>query len=192
MKVKGRPSVLAFSLTEVVIAMGVAAVGFTSLMALFPLGLNMNNESYMDTQASILAKTIIEDLRDAQGGGKWGRGAGSPMNFRLLQVSTDANPEIAKTFTEIPLGNYTNTYTNYVAYTNAVISNAFGTPVMFRPAKIITADNYTNGVVGAAAVAKITLNQLLNNLHRVEVVVESPGSAKMTNRTQQFFSGGIR
>ena len=192
MKIKGRPSVLAFSLTEVVIAMGVAAVGFTSLMALFPLGLNMNNDSYMDTQASILAKTIIEDLRDAQGGSKWGRGGNSPMNFRLLQVSTDANPEIAKTFTEIPLGNYTNTYTTYVAYTNAVITNAFGSPVMFRPAKIITADNYTNGVVGAAAVAKITLNQLLNNLHRVEVVVESPGSAKMTNRTQQFFSGGIR
>jgi len=181
-----------FSLTEVVIAMGVAAVGFTSLMALFPLGLNMNNDSYMDTQASILAKTIIEDLRDAQGGGKWGRGGNSPMNFRLLQVSTDANPEIAATFTEIPLGNYTKTYTTYVAYTNAVITNAFGNPIMFRPAKIITADNYTNGVVGAAAVAKITLNQLLDNLHRVEVVVESPGSAKMTNRTQQFFSGGIQ
>ena len=192
MKIKGRSSVLAFSLTEVVIAMGVAAVGFTSLMALFPLGLNMNNDSYMDTQASILAKTIIEDLRDAQGGNKWGRGGNSPMNFRLLQVSTDANPEIAKTFTEIPLGNYTNTYTTYVAYTNAVITNAAGKPVMFRPAKIITADNYTNGVVGAAAVAKITLNQLLDNLHRVEVVVESPGSAKMTNRTRQFFSGGIR
>jgi hypothetical protein len=177
-----------FSLTEVVIAMGVAAVGFTSLMALFPLGLNMNNDSYMDTQASILAKTIIEDLRDAQGGGKWGRGGNSPMNFRLLQVSTNANPEIATTFTEIPLGNYTNTYTTYLAYTNAVLTNG----IMFRPAKIITADNYTNGVVGAAAVAKITLNQLLDNLHRVEVVVESPGSAKMTNRTQQFFSGGIQ
>ena len=192
MRVKGRPSVLAFSLTEVVIAMGVAAVGFTSLMALFPLGLNMNNESYMDTQASILATTIIEDLRDAQGGNKRGRGGNSPMNFRLLQISTNANPEIAAKFAEIPLGNYKDTYTTYVAYTNAVISSAFGSPIMFRPAKIITAADYTNGMVGAAAVAKITLNQLLDNLHRVEVVVESPGSAKMTNRTQQFFSGGIR
>ena len=189
MRVKGRPSVLAFSLTEVVIAMGVAAVGFTSLMALFPLGLNMNNESYMDTQASILAKTILEDLRDTHGGNKWGR-AGKPTQTRLLQVSTEANPEIATTFTEIPLTN--NTYTTYVAYTNAVISNAYGNPVMFRPAKIITADYYTNGVVGAAAVAKITLTQLLDNLNRVEVVVESPGSARTTNRTQQFFSGGIR
>jgi len=192
MRVKGRPSVLAFSLTEVVIAMGVAAIGFTSLMALFPLGLNMNNESYMDTQASILATTIIEDLRDAQGGANWGRGGNSPMNFRLLQVSTNANPESPTTFTTIPLGNYTNTYTTYVAYTNAVISNAFGSPVMFRPSKIITANEFTNGTSGAAAVAKITLNQLLDNLHRVEVVVEFPGSAKMTNRTQQFFSGGIR
>jgi hypothetical protein len=191
MKIKGRSSVLAFSLTEVVIAMGVAAVGFTSLMALFPLGLNMNNDSYMDTQACILAKTIIEDLRDVQGGDRWGR-SGAPTSTRLLQVSTDANPEIKAAFTEIPLSDYTNTYTTYVAYTNAVIKNAFGNPVMLRPAKIITADNYTNGVVGAAAVAKITLNQLFDRLHRVEVVVESPGSAKMTNRTQQFFSGGIR
>lgn len=182
----------AFSLTEVVIAMGVAAVAFTSLIALFPLGLNLNNESYMETQASILAKTILEDLRDTQNGDKWARG-GRPADSRLLQISTDANPETASpTFTAIPLNSYAGSYTNFLAYTNAVISDAYGNRVMCRPTKIITANDYSNGVVGAAAVAKITLNQLFDNLHRVEVVVEVPGTAKETNRTRQFFSGVIR
>jgi len=192
MRPKSRPSVPAFSLTEVVIAMGVAAVAFTSLMALFPLGLNLNNESYMETQSSILAKIILEDLRDSQGGTKWGRGGNSAMNFRLLQISTDANPESPTTFTTIPLGNYTGAYTNFVAYTNALILSATGSPIMCRPTRIITANEFSNGVVGAAAVAKITLNQLLDNFHRVEVVIEMPGSAKETNRIRQFFSGGIR
>jgi len=183
----------AFSLTEVVIAMGVAAVAFTSLIALFPLGLNLNNESYMETQASILAKTILEDLRDTQNGDKWGRNSSSPTASRLLQISTDADPDTASpTFTTIPLNSYAGAYTNFLAYTNAVISNAYGNPIMCRPTKIITANDYSNGVVGATAVAKITLNQLFDNLHRVEVVVEVPGTAKETNRTRQFFSGVIR
>ena len=49
----------AFSLTEVVIAMGVAAVAFTSIIALFPLGLNMSKESYEATQAALIAQTIM-------------------------------------------------------------------------------------------------------------------------------------
>jgi hypothetical protein len=64
--------------------------------------------------------------------------------------------------------------------------------MMCRPTKIITANEYSNGVAGSAAVAKITLNQLFDKLHRVEVVVEVPGTSKETNRTRQFFSGVIR
>ena len=51
----------AFSLTEVVIAMGVAAVAFTSIIALFPLGLNMSKESYEATQAAVIAQSIMAD-----------------------------------------------------------------------------------------------------------------------------------
>jgi hypothetical protein len=182
----------AFSLTEVVLALGVAAVAFTSLMALFPLGLNLNNESYMETQACILAKTILEDLRDAQGGSKWGRNADSPTKYRLLQISTNANPETNNTFLAIPLSAYTNSYTTFVAYTNATIVNAFGSPTMLRPFKSISALEFTNGVPGAAAVSRIVLNQLLSDLHRVEIAVDVPGSVKETNRTRQSFAGALR
>lgn len=192
MKIKGRPSVLAFSLTEVVIAMGVAAVGFTSLMALFPLGLNMNNESYMDTQACIMARTILEDLRDAQAGSKWPRTADGCTKYRLLQISTDADPEKNGTFLAIPMSNYRDSYTTFVAYTNATISNAFGAPVIIRPVRAITGLEFSNGVPGSVAVSRIALNQLQSELHRVEIVVDAPGSARETNRSRQFFTGAIR
>lgn len=192
MKIHHAPGLAAFSLTEVVLALGVAAVAFTSLMALFPLGLNLNNESYMETQAAIIAKTILEDLRDAQGGNKWGRNAGSPTAYRLLQISTDANPETNDTFFAIPLSLYTNSFTTFVAYTNATISNSYGSPTMLRPFKLISASEFTNGVPGAAAVSRIALNQLQSDLHRVEISVEVPGSAKASNRTCQSFAGALR
>jgi hypothetical protein len=181
-----------FSLTEVVIAMGVAAVGFTSLIALFPLGLNLNNESYMDTQSSILAKTILEDLRDVQAGSKWPRTSDSCTAYRLLQVSTDADPEKSGTFLAIPLSNYTNSYTVFVAYTNATISNALGSPFMLRPVKEITGLEFSNGVPGSVAVSRIALNQLQNELHRVEIVIDTPGLSKETNRSRQLFTGALR
>ena len=186
----GCPS--AFSLTEVVLALGVAAVAFTSLMALFPLGLNINNESYMDTQACILARTILEDLRDAQGGSKWGRNGGSPMAYRLLQIGSDANPETQASYLAVPLSNYKISYEAFVAYTNAILTNSFGKPIMLRPVKQISGSEFTNGVPGAAAVARIGLNQLFDELHRLEITVDVPGSAKDTNRTRQFFAGAIR
>jgi hypothetical protein len=179
-------------LTEVVIAMGVAAVGFTSLIALFPLGLNLNNESYMDTQSSILAKTILEDLRDVQAGSKWPRTSDSCTAYRLLQVSTDADPEKSGTFLAIPLSNYTNSYTVFVAYTNATISNALGSPFMLRPVKEITGLEFSNGVPGSVAVSRIALNQLQNELHRVEIVIDTPGLSKETNRSRQLFTGALR
>ena len=61
--------VAAFSLTEVVIAMGVAAVAFTSIIALFPLGLNMSKESYEATQAAVIAQSIMADLSDQASAG---------------------------------------------------------------------------------------------------------------------------
>lgn len=179
----------AFSLTEVVIAMGVAAVAFTSLMALFPLGLNMNSESYMETQSALLAKNIIEDLRDAQGGNKWRRDGTNCTLYRLLQISTNSDPEGPFSYTNIPLSIYPNSYVIYIACTNAVISNNF---IMFRPSKVINYGDFTNGLPGAAAVAQIKLTQLFTELHRVEIAVDAPGSDKETNRKRQYFSGVIR
>ncbi len=92
----------AFSLTEVVIAMGVAAVAFTSIIALFPLGLNMSKDSYDETQSALIAQTILSDLKDQQCGnanqrylGKTKNGA--PYSFKLIQIAGNVDPQIVTT-----------------------------------------------------------------------------------------------
>jgi type II secretory pathway pseudopilin PulG len=76
----------AFSLTEVVIAMGVAAVAFTSIIALFPLGLNMSKESYEATQAALIAQTILADLQDE------GTGTNALGSSRFIQIGGNSDP----------------------------------------------------------------------------------------------------
>jgi len=53
----------AFSLTEVVVALGVATVAIVSILGLFPVGFDTVRESAAETQAAILARTIANDLQ---------------------------------------------------------------------------------------------------------------------------------
>ena len=68
-----------FSLVEVVLALGVAAVAFTAIMGLFPLGLDMSRETHEETQAALIAQSILGDLRD-----DYQLGGTSHTNRRIL------------------------------------------------------------------------------------------------------------
>ena len=188
----GGPS--AFSLTEVVIAMGVAAVAFTSLMALFPLGLAISRESYEDTQAALLARTILQDLSDVQGGNTNARG---PVG-RLVQVGTNsdaANDKSMTNFKNIRSGSGDPNATVFIAYTNALIGNAYGNPYMFRPSMEITGAQFTNGLPGAIAVARVAISHLISpadTLWRTEIALDLPGDKKETNRIRQSFVGSFK
>jgi len=191
-RVHGGPS--AFSLTEVVIAMGVAAVAFTSLMALFPLGLATSRESYEDTQAALLARTILQDLSDVQAGTANARG---PVG-RLVQIGTNSDAASDKAmvnYKNIPAGSGDPNATVFIAYTNALIGNAYGNPYMFRPSKEITGAQFTNGLPGAIAVARVAITHLISpadTLWRTEIALDLPGDKKETNRTRQSFVGSFK
>ena len=199
----------AFSLTEVVIAMGVAAVAFTSIIALFPLGLNMSRESYEATQAALIAQTIFADLNDQQGGSTNLRIASSPNNFRLLQTNANSDPMGVKTnYTEILIAT-TNPQTAYIAYKpNDSTSNDTDTnnPLMLRPYLGEYTTNtdanplwYKNGTNGAFALVKVTISPTLradtasstNSPLRFDVSIETPGSANLSNRTCFLFTGAF-
>ena len=92
----------AFSLTEVVIAMGVAAVAFTSIIALFPLGLGMSKESYEATQAALIAQTILADLKDALN-------TGSVSKQALKLISKTGNSETFDSINYTTIDLYNNT-----------------------------------------------------------------------------------
>jgi len=178
-------------LTEVVIAMGVAAVAFTSIIALFPLGLNMSKESYEETQAALLAQTIFADLRDNL------TGTNTTSSGFLLQIEASNSPvNFSANYTNIPYG----PSTHYVAYKQ---TNAADTPnqeSMLRPfAYSVSPGNFYNqGTNNALVIAKIDLsycfplNSTTTGPNRVDVTIETPGNLPTAKRRQLIFSGGFQ
>jgi len=187
----------AFSLTEVVIAMGVAAVAFTSIIALFPLGLNMSKESYEETQAALLARTILADLKDEQTGAELtsANTAGNmiqkgPKNSPLTFTS-DNNYEIVTT----------DQYTIYIAYKQSPQDDT-PTPQgesVLRPFTSSTNSSafYENGIPEARLIAKIQIQNCFSitntgdGPHRVDVTIESPGTVPTDKRKQFVFTGAV-
>ena len=174
----------AFSLTEVVIAMGVAAVAFTSIIALFPLGLSMSKESFETTQASFITQSIMNQITDAQGGT-------GLTGFRRIIKSANNDP--AKGVLEsIDVNNYPSSTNVYIAYTNYVDTNG---QVFWKPASTITAAVWNNGNPNSAALVRVTLNRIFTggktyDIHGVEVQVDYPGNLALTNlaRKHEIFS----
>jgi type II secretory pathway pseudopilin PulG len=192
----------AFSLTEVVIAMGVAAVAFTSIIALFPLGLNMSKESYEATQAALVAQTILSDLKDALSTHtNYFPGTGAP---KLIQIAGESDRFTTANYTNIELSNNTS-QTFYLAYDQKPRSDSTGSPIILRPCSFSTSPTnfYTSGATnGANVIVRVIVEKTLvfesgsesgsdSNPQKIEVSVETPGNAKATNRIQYVFTGII-
>ena len=211
LRAKARPGTAgressAFSLTEVVIAMGVAAVAFTSIIALFPLGLNMSRESYEATQSALIAQTIFADLKDQQTGAG-NRRTPDPQDTRLFQISPNSDPMGVRTnYAEILIATAT-PQTAYIAYKpNDGANNDTdpNNPLIMRPYRYstdsATADDwYKSGLNGAFALVKVTISPTLlsdtdgdGSPRRIDMSVETPGSANVSNRTCYLFTGAVK
>ena len=195
----------AFSLTEVVIAMGVAAVAFTSIIALFPLGLNMSKESYEATQAALIAQTILADVKDQQTGSGNLRTA-NVFNFRLLQISNNSDPmRTSNNYILVPINNPSQIQTVYIAYKPSTNTSDTDTnnPTMMRPETGQLNGTlptwYTSGSNGCFALVKATFSPTLRystptnvTATRVDISVETPGNANVSNRTCFLFTSAFR
>jgi type II secretory pathway pseudopilin PulG len=185
----------AFSLTEVVIAMGVAAVAFTSIIALFPLGLNMSKESYEATQAALVAQTILADLKDALN-----TSSGKNQALKLIPKAGNTETFDSGNYTTIDLYN-NSSQTFYLAYDQKSRSGATGSPIILRPCAFSSNASafYTGGATnGANVIVRVIVEKTLvlgagsrSNPQKIEVSVETPGNAKSTNRVQYVFTGVI-
>jgi hypothetical protein len=189
--------------------MGVAAVAFTSIIALFPLGLSMSRESYEATQAALIAQTIMADLKDQQTG-SGNRRTTSPQDTRLFQISPNSDPMGVKTnYAEILIATGT-PQTAYIAYKPNDGGNSdtdTNNPLIMRPYTYsytpnnATAPNwYNGGTNGAFALVKVTTSPTLisadaegnNSPRRIDMSVETPGSANVSNRTCYLFTGAVK
>jgi uncharacterized protein (TIGR02598 family) len=195
-----------FSLVEVVLALGVAAVAFTAIMGLFPLGLDMSRETHEETQAALIAQSILGDLRD-----DYQSGGTSHTNRRIL-VTNAIN--LSNAMTNFAIGNATPINVLYLGFTNHTINStanqgesAAGALVL-RPAMSAqtTSTNlasapvwFQNGSNGLAAVARVLVTGTFRladpnfrQMTVLDVMVETPGSAASSNRVQYGFKGGFR
>jgi hypothetical protein len=174
--------------------MGVAAVAFTSIIALFPLGLNMSKESYEDTQAALLAQTILADCRDNLTGSS---ATYSATTGFLIQVGSSNSP-INFSANYINVTNFPSTI--YIAYKQESQTNG---DLMLRPFTSSTSPGsfYTSGTPGANAIAKIDFtycfagllnDSLTNGPKNATITIETPGDIPTLKRIQRIFSGGFQ
>ena len=186
----------AFSLTEVVIAMGVAAVAFTSIIALFPLGLSMSKESYEETQAALLAQSILSDLRD--------KVSGKNSEFRLIQIGPDNSPTngiAKKNYIDVDTSKtYLAPITCYVAYNQETRTDTLYGDVELRPfeGSLSKPPWWDTGNPKATTLAMITISAtfrlgstMSSNPQRVDVYIESPGNLPAASRKQFLFAGAV-
>ena len=199
-----------FSLTEVVLAMGVATIAFTSIIGLFPLGLDMSKESFEETQSSMIAQTILSDLKDQQVGSKNKRYDGKPKNpysFKLIQIAGNVEPQTkngATNYLGIDLTSLA-AQNVYLAYDTKPRNDTDPTSsrLMVRPCAYSTnatpPDWYQNGSNGCFSMAKVTfcptftITTLANTsgVIRVDISLETPGSAKSKDRTIRMYTGAV-
>jgi hypothetical protein len=188
----------AFSLTEVVIAMGVAAVAFTSIIALFPLGLSMSRESYEETQAALLAQTILSDLRDNV--------SGSSSDYRWIQIGPINSPTNGIFIYVDTSKTYLAPTNIYVAYDQKSREDTLYGDVELRPFEGSTGKPswWDTGNPKATTLAMITVSATMrpddsatpakptkDNPQRVDVYIESPGNLPAASRKQFLFTGGV-
>ena len=165
----------AFSLTEVVVALGVATVAIVSILALFPVGFDTSRESAAETEAAVLARTIVSDLVS-------GARARGFSNAILLKGN---NPLSTNDYEGI---NLTLPRTQAVAYKYE--AHWFRLDE-YRPRALKAAgllNNASDAVSWADFVASVAVqpvSSLGGSLAQVTVQISAPASVALSNRTMQ-------
>jgi len=179
-----------FSLTEVVIALGIFAVSMVGVLALFPVASSTGRESSEETQAAILAQMIFDEIRDSADI----RNAGNAYTL--------AGPNTVDT-THWELVSLTN-LTNYqVAYdvkrrddigreTNG--PGMIGNPIALKAIDMdVTSAAFSNGVATANYLAQLQVFPLDQRarLTQLTLRIDTPGDDPATTRRSFLFTTRI-
>lgn len=173
----------AFSLTEVVIALGIFAVSMVGILALFPVASTTGRESSAETQAAVLAQTILDDLADST------QARGAPWGFLIR------GPDTVNTTNWRGISLASNSV-NYAAYDIRIRSGnptdgvgMMGDPVSLKAATTVPTESEFSGGINDSACAylvRLTTTAILTNnltaVGRVDLMITAPGYIPLTNR----------
>ena len=175
----------AFSLTEVVIALGIFAVSMVGVLALFPVASSAGRESSEETQAAIIAQTVMGDLRASAGalGQTNGWMVVGPNTFGQLLTN------------RINLNQSSDTAIAYDITLRNLANSGGGAPQIGPPIglkALTTVSNYTNAVTVPGAVylslTRVRPVGTTPGLAAVTVEVSTPANVALTNRRVYSFS----
>ena len=174
----------AFSLTEVVIALGIFAVSMVGVLALFPVASSAGRESSEETQAAILAQTTIGDLRSSAS--SLGRASGwlvsGPNTFGQLirNINLDEPNDYAIAY-DIVLRDFANSGGG---------APQVGPPIGLKA--LTNVSNYSNAVTIPGAIylslTRVRPVTTVPGLAAVTVEVSTPANVTLTNRRVYSFS----
>lgn len=172
-----------FSLTEVVVALGVSTVAIVSILGLFPVGFDTVRESAAETQAAVLARTIANDLQ----AGVRERGFGNSIFVQGPNIMD------SRDYGTINLRS-SNTYV--VAYRSTNYDFGVGQyqpwalqPLVSRGADAASRDP-TNDVIAELVIAPVLGREgdaTQSRLARASLKISSPASVGLSNRMVQEF-----
>ena len=174
----------AFSLTEVVVALGVATVAIVSILALFPVGFDTVRESEGETQAAILARTVASDLATSI------RTPGRGFTNAVMVAGRD----LTNSSSWVPNLNLSNTNTNtfWVGYKKEIqsgVGGMIGSPYCLRPSTNLGNSIPSNALTdGTDVVGGLSVSPRGALGSQIIFTVEYPASVPRTNRLQTVFS----
>lgn len=153
----------AFSLLEILIAMGVFAIAISGLLALFPVALHTEKESEQETRSTLIASGVMDALAASVGHGSLCVATGMSNNLPLWEsIAPDkmTNLCVAYNLSCEPLCKLTN--------------NEAALPLTNRAAA---------SIITLSILSKPSVPGLLT----AELVIASPASAPVTGRTLHRF-----
>lgn len=181
------PRLAAFSLTEVVIALGIFAVAMIGVLALFPVASSTGRESSEETQATILANTILSDFRASaisRGGANAWLVSGkntfgnfiSPVDLTQAQTYVIAYDIKRRDVTDSPGW-----------------PGLIGPPIALKATNQVAGGNFSAAAPGAAYLCRIQTRPVagLARLSSVTVDVSTPGDVAQANRRIYSFQVNI-
>lgn len=153
----------AFSLVEILVALGLFAMAISGLLALFPVALRTEKESEEETRATLIASGVMEALNSSEGKGVLSIASGMSNNlptWESIAPSTMTNISVSYSLSCEPIRK-----------------------LSIKEAAVALSDS------GAAAILTLTLTSKpsLPGLLTAEVLVASPASAPVAGRTVRRF-----
>jgi uncharacterized protein (TIGR02598 family) len=172
----------AFTLIEVVLAIGIMSFALVGILGLFPVALETAQDSKAETQIALLAQRIEADLRSLQQSGV--DGTGNPTwTARVFNGPSGTNATSAADYQNINL-----LATSASTLTLAYVRDA--NLELVPKGSTVSTGEYTSGVNGAEFLARITTQYNTPehpNLCTVLITLETPGNAPETARKKQTF-----